>query len=383
MCESEQRVVESRSCSVDARERVAESQPPSVGGGGVARRRVSVITTVLNEAENARVLLESLPHQTRVPDEFIIVDGGSTDGTVEVIRLAAERNPRIKLIESPGVNIGRGRNIAIEAASGDVIASTDTGCRLDERWLEEIVRPFEDDRDAEFVAGVYEISPETFFETVVGTTTMRGVLDPIDPVTFNPSGRSMAFTKRLWRRAGGIPDFLGIDDTLYDIKIRSMNVRWVCATEAVVYWRPRGTIRSLARQFRFYGTSAGHTQIQAESCRYNIRNVLLILLSGLAGIYWPGGWMVMVGLVFYFYGYACHGKSVRVMRSVGGWRGYFVSHLVQWVVTISDAVGYVSGSVDRLLDPERYEAGLARYLSSRGEERCEDSAERSQMGALA
>jgi len=47
--------------------------------------RVSVIATVKNEAQTVHRLLDSLAAQTRPPDEVIIVDGGSTDETVEVL----------------------------------------------------------------------------------------------------------------------------------------------------------------------------------------------------------------------------------------------------------------------------------------------------------
>lgn len=325
-------------------------------------KRVSIITTVRNDVDNCRVLLDSLEYLTRKPDEVIVVDGGSTDGTQDVIRAATARNPRIKMIVAPGANIGRGRNIGIESATGEVIASTDTGCRLDPAWLTEIVKPFEDERRADFVAGVYRIAPRTLLEHVIGTVTMRGALDPIRPKTFNPSGRSMAFTKSLWERAGRIPDFLDIDDTLFDHKIRSMNVRWVFAGEAVVYWRPRGTFRSLARQFHFYGCGGGHTQILPQASLYNIRNIALLMLTLVVAVIQPWAWLVTLTLAVYFLVYTFHHKSMRVMRAIGDWRAYFLSLAVQWTVLFGDASGYVTGTVQRLIDPKRFRNGMNEYL---------------------
>ncbi|MBC7812473.1 MAG: glycosyltransferase, partial [Burkholderiales bacterium] len=43
---------------------------------------ISLISTVLNEGESIRPLMESLTRQTRQPDEVVIVDGGSADNTV-------------------------------------------------------------------------------------------------------------------------------------------------------------------------------------------------------------------------------------------------------------------------------------------------------------
>ena len=92
--------------------------------------RVTVISTVLNEGEAIRRLLDSLVAQTRPPDEVVIVDGGSRDNTVAVIEAYAGRLPLRVLVE-PGANISRGRNVAIAAATSEVIASVDAGV-----WLE-------------------------------------------------------------------------------------------------------------------------------------------------------------------------------------------------------------------------------------------------------
>ncbi len=325
-------------------------------------KKVTIVTTALNAGEGCAMLLESLRDQVRVPDEVIVVDGGSTDGTLEVMRAACAADDGVRLIEAAGVNIGQGRNLGIEAATGEIIASTDTGCRLDAHWLEKIVEPFEDDRRAEFVAGFYQIAPESFLERVIGTTTMRGALDPVNPETFNPSGRSMAFTKSLWRRAGGIPEFLAIDDSLWDAKIRSMNVRWVFAGDAVVHWRPRGSFGSLARQFHFYGTSAGHTQMSAEGTWYNLRNLALMGAAAVGAVWQPWVWLVVAFLFSYFFVYVHHGKSRRVMRALGDWRAYFAALAVHWVMTLGDVAGYLEGSIQRLRDPRRYRDGLERYM---------------------
>ena len=72
--------------------------------------------TVKHDPGGCAVTLESLETQTRRPDEIIVVDGGSTDRTIHVIRRQASTNPRLRLIEAPGANIARGRNIAADAA---------------------------------------------------------------------------------------------------------------------------------------------------------------------------------------------------------------------------------------------------------------------------
>jgi len=96
---------------------------------------VSVASTVLNERDDIDALVESLMQQTLAPAEVIIVDGGSTDGTWERLEAARSKYPTLvpirdescSLQRSPGP-IARGRNIAIAAASSEVVACADAGC---------------------------------------------------------------------------------------------------------------------------------------------------------------------------------------------------------------------------------------------------------------
>ncbi|MGQ9593265.1 MAG: glycosyltransferase, partial [Anaerolineae bacterium] len=87
--------------------------------------RVSVVATVKDEGQSIRGLLDSLAAQTRPPDEVVLVDGGSQDDTVAQIQGYADRLPLRVLVE-PGANISRGRNLAIAAATGEVIADAGT-----------------------------------------------------------------------------------------------------------------------------------------------------------------------------------------------------------------------------------------------------------------
>src|SRR5512141_173608 len=96
--------------------------------------KITLVSTVLNEARSIGQLLDSIVAQTRLPDEVIICDGGSTDNTIDLLR--AERRFPLRVIERPGANISQGRNIAIAAASGEIIACVDAGVRLDPKWLE-------------------------------------------------------------------------------------------------------------------------------------------------------------------------------------------------------------------------------------------------------
>src|SRR5205807_10574812 len=96
--------------------------------------KVSFITTIFNESETINIFLDSLFKQSQLSDEIIIVDGGSTDKTIEQIKHYESRIKVKKMSFKFFVKKGNrsiGRNEAIRKATGDVIVCSDSGNILD------------------------------------------------------------------------------------------------------------------------------------------------------------------------------------------------------------------------------------------------------------
>jgi glycosyltransferase involved in cell wall biosynthesis len=262
--------------------------------------RVSLISTVLNEGDAIRRLMDSVVTQTRLPDEIVFVDGGSHDRTVEVIRQYADRLP-LRVIVEPGANISRGRNVAIAAATGDIIASVDAGVVLERQWLEELVRPLSSG-EAQVAAGFFVSDPHTTFEIALGATTLPDAED-VNPATFLPSSRSVAFTRQAYQAAGGYPEWLDYcEDLIFDLRLRDEVGQFAWAPKAVAHFRPRSTAKAFARQYYRYARGDGKADLWRK--RHLIRYVTylvglpaMLLLSILHKPWWLLG--LLAGAVGY------------------------------------------------------------------------------------
>ena len=208
--------------------------------------KVSLVTTVLNAGGHIGPFLETVAAQTRAPEEVVVVDGGSTDGTLEELR----RAEGITLIEDPGASIARGRNVAIAAAAHDVIAVSDADCLLEPDWLEHLLRPLESGADV--AMGAYRPIAETFFHRCMAAVNLP---DPEawEEATFMPSGRSVAFRRDAIRAAGGYPEWLAIGEDMYvDRRWRELGMDMRLARDAVAWWRLRPDLRSTWIQYVRY-----------------------------------------------------------------------------------------------------------------------------------
>ncbi|RLD00315.1 MAG: glycosyl transferase family 2 [Chloroflexi bacterium] len=250
---------------------------------------VSVVVTVLDEATSLSRLLDSLAIQTRRPDEVVVCDGGSTDSTLSL--LEAENRLPLRVVRRPGANISQGRNAAIKAAAGEIIAVTDAGVQLSPQWLAEIVAPLQD-AGTQIVAGFFVPAPQTVFETAMGATVLPEAQE-VKPSRFLPSSRSVAFRKNAWQAVGGYPEWLDYcEDLIFDLRLRDRYGAFAFAPEALVYFRPRSSLRAFLLQYYRYARGDGKADLwrRRHAIRYLTYLVAAPLIAAVGALVNPWWW---------------------------------------------------------------------------------------------
>lgn len=219
---------------------------------------MSIVVTVLNDRVGLADLLPALAAQSHAAEEILIVDGGSDDGSAELIAYWRERGLPLRVIDAPGVGISEGRNRGILAASSTNIAITDAGCRPAPGWAAALARDLE---RCDFVAGTYTVDRETPFEHAVSVTLYPDVAEVSGDIAIGArawlavfgrrfrvdraTGRSMAFRRSCWESSGGFPENVnGGEDVAFSAAAVFGEARCTLAVDAVVAWRGRPTWRS-------------------------------------------------------------------------------------------------------------------------------------------
>ena len=93
--------------------------------------RLSVVTPAFNAEATIDTCVASVRAQTNPDLELIVVDDGSSDGTVDAVERQAARDPRVRLLRQENAGPSRARNAGIAAARAPLVGFLDS----DDAWL--------------------------------------------------------------------------------------------------------------------------------------------------------------------------------------------------------------------------------------------------------
>lgn len=199
---------------------------------------VSIVLNLLNEKRHIRDLLDSLVIQEG-PVEIVIVDAGSRDGTVEIIKGYMQKHPQIKFYHHPGTR-GESTNFGISQAKGDAVATIGGDCIANPFWVRELRKSL---AQYDIVAGkTINIGYHAFEDLERVELHHRGF-----DVSY-PSA-SMAWRKDVLDAVHGFDEwFITAEDI--DLNFRAVSKGFTLGynQDAIVYHRTKGSFIGFFRQ---------------------------------------------------------------------------------------------------------------------------------------
>jgi glycosyltransferase involved in cell wall biosynthesis len=214
--------------------------------------RVSVVVCAYNAERTMEACLASL-EKLNYPDyEVIVVNDGSTDRTLDI----SERFPYCRIISQPNKGLSVARNVGANAATGEIVAYTDSDCVADPDWLAYLVAKME---TAQLMAcgGPNFPPPENSLVPAAVAVSPGGPTHVLlsDDVAEHIAGCNMAFRRDVLLRMGAFdPVYRAAGDDV-DICWRFQDAGYTIgfSPAAVVWHFRRNTVKAYIGQQRGYG----------------------------------------------------------------------------------------------------------------------------------
>ena len=310
---------------------------------------VTIVVPTLNEERYIEACLASLIGQW--PDgayEILVMDGGSTDRTPEIVTAICECQPSVKLISNPHRVQSAAVNLAAQLASprATVLMRADAHALYTPDFVRRCVAALQASQATSVVVPMYtraRSSGAFVQEAIAAAQSSRlgngGAAHRTHAVSrFVEHGHHAAFDVNFFRSIGGYDEsFTHNEDAELDVRaLRAGGRIWMCAEAPVIYY-PRDRLDRLAQQYFRHGGGRART-LRKHRLRPRPRQMMpLVALSGCAAAVTTAPFDPMLGLIGLVYPACCLSWGIVQMmrrrdpRLIAGGAALMTMHLA-WAI---------------------------------------------------
>lgn len=227
---------------------------------GEVRPLVSVVVPMLDELGAIDRCLDGFEAQTYPLEalEVLVVDGGSTDGSRQVVDERARTSSWIRVLDNPARKAAAAFNVGVAGARGEVVCLFSAHGVPDPSYVEASVRVLRD-TGADGVGGRYLHVGSDPVSNAIGAA-MVSPFGMASPHRFARERQEADTISHPAYRKAALDSVGRFDETLernsdYELnwRLREQGSRLLFAPEVVSIYRPRASIRKLSQQFWWYG----------------------------------------------------------------------------------------------------------------------------------
>lgn len=328
---------------------------------------MTVIVPCRNERRYIAACLDSILATAYPADriEVLVVDGASDDGTRDVLRAYAEREPRVRLLDNPRRSAPAALNIGIRAATGEIIARMDAHVVYPPQYLPVLVRALlETGADnvgcpivtlpADESATARAIACALSHPFGVGNSWFRigtAVRREVDTVPFG------CFRRDVFDRVGTFDEELVRNqDDEFNFRLIRSGGRVLLVPDVAAQYYARGSLRHVARmyyQYGWYKPLVARKVGRIMTARQLAPGAFVAALAALTllAVAWPAAGVALAALLA---AYAAADLAAALTARVRlGLRARAVLALVFPLIHFGYGLGSLAGAAYWLLRPRR------------------------------
>jgi cellulose synthase/poly-beta-1,6-N-acetylglucosamine synthase-like glycosyltransferase len=318
---------------------------------------VTIAMPCLDEAGFIEACLESVRAQNYPRDrlEILVADGGSRDGTREILERLARADPRIRVLDNPGRIQAAGLNRILAEARGDVIVRMDVHCDYAPDYVAKCIAVLER-TGADNVGGPPRCHGRSSFQRAV-CAALRSPLGAGGAPQWDTRREGFvhsvpfgALRRDTLQAMGGFdPRAVTNEDAELNQRLIAAGRRVYLSPEIVFSYYPRASFAGLARQYFRYGQGRARTLVKHRGL-LSLRPALpfLALLGGLGmAALKPFAALGLAAL----YAFVSLAEAIRVGRR-DGWRVALLAWLVFPTLLVAHGLGFGAGLARSLLAPD-------------------------------
>ncbi len=231
-------------------------------------RFISIVMPALNEAPHIeRAIASLLPTSADIEYEVLVLDGGSDDGTQDIVARLAQENPRIRLVPNPRKTQAAALNLAARIADmrANVLLRADCHAEYPPGFASICALALKDKASASVVVPMLTRGKTCMQKAIAaaqnsrlgngGSKHRRGWTSG-----YVEHGHHAAFDRQVFQDLGGYcEDMPANEDAEFDRRLTAAGHRiWLCGAATITYF-PRKTLTALARQYFAYGFGRAST----------------------------------------------------------------------------------------------------------------------------